>query len=170
VCYFAYLPVNLTSFLLTYSFYSNILSITLEKAAAQYSERKTKMAIHGASQIIHNAVMQWPEIESEPHQFGGIEYRIGRREIGHTHGDNGVDIPFPRAVRDELVADGIVAPHHVLPDSTWISFYLKQPDDVEQAIALLQRSYEIVRQRAADHAEKKARLKPSVEAEQETGS
>jgi hypothetical protein len=60
------------------------------------------MAIHGASQTIHNAVMQWPQVESEPHQFGGTEYRIGQREIGHTHGDNGVDMPFPRAVRDEL--------------------------------------------------------------------
>jgi hypothetical protein len=128
------------------------------------------MAIHGASQTIHNAVMQWPQVESEPHQFGGTEYRIGQCEIGHTHGDNGVDMPFPRAVRDELVADGIVAPHHVLPDSTWISFYLKQPGDVEQAIALLQRSYDIVRQRAADHAEKKAHFKPWVEVEGETES
>jgi predicted DNA-binding protein (MmcQ/YjbR family) len=63
-----------------------------------------------------------------------------------------------------------VAPHHVLPDSTWISFYLKQPGDVEQATALLQRSYDIVRQRAADHAEKKAHFKPWVEVEGETES
>lgn len=33
-------------------------------------------------------------------------------------------------------------PHHILPETGWVSFYLRQ-DDVEQAIALLHESYEI---------------------------
>jgi predicted DNA-binding protein (MmcQ/YjbR family) len=64
-------------------------------------------------------------------------------------------------VRDELVANGTVAPHHVLPDSTWISFYLNNPGDVEQAIALLQRSYEFVCERAARKEQKVAALRQS---------
>jgi hypothetical protein len=34
-------------------------------------------------------------------------------------------------------------PHHVLPESGWVSFYIRQEGDIEQAIALLQRSYDI---------------------------
>jgi hypothetical protein len=29
----------------------------------------------------------WPGVTVEPHRFGGIEFREGRREIGHLHGD-----------------------------------------------------------------------------------
>src|SRR5688572_27330724 len=34
-------------------------------------------------------------------------------------------------------------PHHVLPDSGWVSFYLTKEEDVARAVALLQRSYEL---------------------------
>jgi predicted DNA-binding protein (MmcQ/YjbR family) len=54
-----------------------------------------------------------------------------------------VDIPFPKKVREEIVAAGRAQPHHILPESGWISFYLRQEPDVEQAIALLKESYEI---------------------------
>jgi hypothetical protein len=60
-----------------------------------------------------------------------------------VHGDYLVDIPFPKKVRDELVAAGRAEPHHVLPESGWISFYLRQPADVEQAIRLFRRSFEL---------------------------
>jgi predicted DNA-binding protein (MmcQ/YjbR family) len=60
-----------------------------------------------------------------------------------VHGDYLVDIPFPKKVRDELVAAGRAEPHHVLPESGWISFYLRQPADVEQAIGLFRRSFEL---------------------------
>ena len=42
----------------------------------------------------------WPGVEAHPHRFGGTEYRIGKREIGHIHGDALVDIPFPTKVRE----------------------------------------------------------------------
>ena len=77
------------------------------------------------------------------HRFGGVEYVIGTREIGHIHGDHMVDIPFPRKVRDEIVAAGHAELHHILPETGWVSFYLRQEDDVEKAIALLHESYQI---------------------------
>ena len=77
------------------------------------------------------------------HRFGGVEYVIGTREIGHIHGDHMVDIPFPRKVRDEIVASGRAQPHHILPESGWVSFYLQQDEDVAQAITLLNESYQI---------------------------
>jgi len=68
---------------------------------------------------------------------------VGRREIGHVHGDRLVDIPFPLNVRNELVESGVAQPHHVLPKSGWVSVYLRDSGDVDRAIQLLRRSYEI---------------------------
>jgi hypothetical protein len=95
------------------------------------------------SEQIHEAAMSWPGVTSRPHRFGGTEYRFGRREIGHIHGDYLVDIPFPKSIRNELVAAGLAEPHHILPDGGWISFYIKQPGAADTAIALLRRSYDL---------------------------
>jgi hypothetical protein len=46
------------------------------------------------------------------------------------------------------VAAGLAEPHHVFPDSGWISKWLRAPDDVDQAIALLERSFELARAQA----------------------
>ena len=52
------------------------------------------MAVHGARQKIHEAVLGWPGVTAHPHRFGGTEYRLSKRELGHIHGDYLVDIPF----------------------------------------------------------------------------
>ena len=96
-----------------------------------------------ASEAIHQAVLSWPGVTAGPHRFGGTEYRLGKRELGHVHGDYLIDIPFPKPVRNELVAAGLAEPHHVLPQSGWISFYLRDANDTERAIGLLRRSYDL---------------------------
>jgi hypothetical protein len=101
------------------------------------------MKVHGASQKIIETLLAWQGMETHPHRFGGTEFRIGKREIGHIHGDSLVDIPFPKKVRDEIVAAGEAQPHHILPETGWVSFYLREDEDIERAIALLKRSYEI---------------------------
>ncbi len=101
------------------------------------------MPISGAKKRIDNAVQIWRDVALRPHRFGGTEYLLGRREIGHVHGDSLVDIPFPKKVRDELVTAGRAEPHHILPKSGWVSIYLGQPSDVDRAIELLHLSYEI---------------------------
>ena len=101
------------------------------------------MPIRGASKQIVNTLLTWEGMEAHPHRFGGTEFRIGKREIGHIHGDSLVDIPFPKKIRDEIVAAGEAQPHHILPETGWVSFYLREEGDVEKAIALLKRSYEI---------------------------
>jgi predicted DNA-binding protein (MmcQ/YjbR family) len=103
------------------------------------------MSLKGAQVRISEAVTSWAGVTAQPHRFGGVEYMIGRREVGHIHGDQLVDIPFPKKVRDEMVAAGRAQPHHILPETGWISFYLRHESDVEQAIALLRESYEIAR-------------------------
>jgi len=106
------------------------------------------MSISGASEIIHKAVVSWEEVTAHPHRYGGTEYRLGKREIGHIHGDSLVDIPFPRKVRDELVSAGRAEPHHVLPKSGWVSVYLRASTDVERAIELLRVSFDLAAQKA----------------------
>ena len=101
------------------------------------------MSVRGASKHIVETLLTWDGMESHPHRFGGTEFRIGKREIGHIHGDSLVDIPFPKKVRDEIVAAGDAQTHHILPETGWVSFYLKEDGDVEKAIILLKRSYEI---------------------------
>jgi Family of unknown function (DUF5519) len=106
------------------------------------------MSYPGARTAIEQAVLSWPHLTAQPHRFGGREYVIGKREVGHIHGDHLLDIPFPKAVRDDVVAAGQAQPHHLLPETGWISFYLNEPADIERAIALLRRSYDLaVRQK-----------------------
>lgn len=107
------------------------------------------MAVSGAKERIHAALQDLPGISSQAHRFGGTEYCLGRREIGHVHGDGLVDIPFPMKVRDELVMGGRAEPHHILPESGWVSIYLRQPSDVDRTIELLHLSYEIAIKHAA---------------------
>lgn len=101
------------------------------------------MAVTNAQKIITETVMSWEGMSHVPHRFGGIEYRLGQREIGHIHGDHLVDIPFPTKVRDEIISAGKAQPHHILPESGWVSCYLRETADVSRAIDLLYHSYEL---------------------------
>lgn len=101
------------------------------------------MQVPGAQERIRQAVVQWSGVTEAPHRFGGVEFRLGRRELGHIHGDWLVDIPFPKRVRDEILAAGDAEPHHVLPDTGWVSVFLRVDEDVTRALRLLQRSFSL---------------------------
>lgn len=88
------------------------------------------MTVRGAQARIE-AVSSWDGVTSQPHRFGGVEYVLGSREIGHIHGDHLVDIPFPKKVRDQIVAADRAQPHQILPEGGWVSFYLQQEADVK---------------------------------------
>ena len=107
------------------------------------------MSVHGASDQITATVLTWEGVTAHPHRFGGTEYRLGKREIGHIHGDYTLDIPFPTRVRDQILEAGRADPHHLLPESGWVSFYLRKPEDVNRAIELLRDSYELAIQQSA---------------------
>lgn len=92
------------------------------------------------------AVTAWPGVTAAAHRFGGVEFRHGRRELGHLH-ERGrrpaiADLPVPRRVRDALVGDGRAEPHHWLPDSGWITVPLDSPQAVELVVALLRDAFE----------------------------
>lgn len=103
--------------------------------------------LKGARELIKRELLAWPGVRVEPHRFGGLEFRLGRVELGHVHGDRLADLPFPRKDRDELIAAGRASPHHVLPDSGWVSRTISTIEDVDVVIELFRRNYERVQGR-----------------------
>jgi len=95
-----------------------------------------------ASERIRREVASWPGVTAAPHRFGGVEFRVGRREIGHLHGDRLADLPFPKRIRDELVSAGRAEPHHILPETGWVSYFMRTADDARGAIELFRLNYD----------------------------
>lgn len=83
----------------------------------------------------------WPGVESIPHRFGGLEFRVDRREIGHVHPNGMLDVPFPVRVRRDLVAAGRAEAHHMLPNTGWVTFRIRTEHDLPAAVALLRMNY-----------------------------
>lgn len=110
------------------------------------------MAVSGAGKRIQSELSRWEGITTAPHRFGGVEFKLATREIGHVHGDSLVDVPLPKRVRDELVAAGQAEPHHVLPHSGWVSVHLNGPSDIDRAIQVLRRSFELAQAQRARRA------------------
>ena len=96
----------------------------------------------GIRERIEAEVTGWPGVEARPHRFAGVEFRVNGHEIGHLHGERLADLPFPRRVREELVEAGKAEVHHVMPQTGWVSYRIRQPEDVEGAVALFRRNYE----------------------------
>ena len=83
----------------------------------------------------------------------GVDTRMnaGRRidEAVTCTGDRLADLPFPKPRRDELVSAGRAEPHHVLPDSGWVSRWIRSDGDVDEVIELFRLNYDRVSGRRA---------------------
>ena len=79
-------------------------------------------------------------VEQRGHDF--LEFRVGRREIGHLHGSRLADLPFPVRIREQLVAAGKATPHHSHPETGWVSFYIRGEQDVPAIVDLFRLNYE----------------------------
>lgn len=92
-------------------------------------------------ETLEQEVLAWPSVSVHAHRFGGREFRFGSAEIGHIHPGVVVDIPFPRSVRDALLAAGLAEEHHWVPNSGWISFRIRSEQDFNHALWLMRLSY-----------------------------
>ena len=106
----------------------------------------------GAGARINETVTPWAGVEAFPHRFGGTEYRYGRKEMGHVHGDRLADLPLPRKLRDEVIAAGRAQPHHVLPETGWVSCWMTTSEDVDGVIELFRMQHERYSSAAAARA------------------
>lgn len=90
-------------------------------------------------------VSHWDGVEVMPHRFGGIEFRLEKREIGHLHGSRQADLPFPIRVRRDLVSSGRAEPHALLPDTGWVSYRIKSENDIPAVVDLFRINYDRLR-------------------------
>jgi hypothetical protein len=91
---------------------------------------------------IKKEILSWPGVTSNPYQFGGIEFRINKRDIGHIYGEKLADLPFPIEIRKEIIASGKALPHIIYPESMWVSYIIKSEEDGPKILDLFRLQYE----------------------------
>jgi len=100
-------------------------------------------ATRTAGEQIAEEVTSWPGVEAGPGQRGEFAFTLGRREIGHLHGDHVLHTGFPKAVWNELHAEGRIDYHPVFPGKPgYAARRIETEDDVRDAIALLRLNYD----------------------------
>ena len=67
------------------------------------------------SEQITDEVTSWPGVTAGPGRRGEFAFRVGRREIGHLHGDHAAHFSFPRDVWADLSDQGRIGEHPVFP-------------------------------------------------------
>lgn len=86
-------------------------------------------------------VSKWEHISAGPHRFGGVEFTLIDRELGHIHRGGLLDIPFTKPIKEQLIQEGKAEAHHILPASGWISYRFRSEGDLAHALWLLRVSY-----------------------------
>jgi luciferase-like monooxygenase len=96
-----------------------------------------------ASEQITEEVTSWPGVEAGPGRRGEFSFRVGRRELGHLHGDHAAHFSFPKDVWAELFAAGRVVHHPVFPGKVGpAARRIAGGDDVRDVIALMRLNYD----------------------------
>ena len=90
---------------------------------------------------ISKEILSWSGVSTGFHRFGGTEFRIGKREMGHIHGDTLADLPFPMQVRSQLIESGRALSHHILPKSGWVSKWIRDEEDISEVVELFRMQY-----------------------------
>jgi hypothetical protein len=101
-----------------------------------------------ASERITAAVTSWDGIEAGVGKRGEFGFRLGRREIGHLHGDHAAHFFFGRERWEELATQGRIVEHPVFPGRHGPAARRISDDaDVADVIALMRINYEDVKAR-----------------------
>jgi hypothetical protein len=100
------------------------------------------------SEVIAAEVTSWPGVEAARGERGELSFRVGRREIGHLHGDHAAHFGFPKPVWQELFEQGRIGYHPVFPGRPGFGARrLESEEDVADVIALMRLNYERVVER-----------------------
>jgi Family of unknown function (DUF5519) len=98
-------------------------------------------------------VTAWPGVSSGPGRRGEFAFTVGRKEIGHLHGDRVAHFGFPKQVWHELFDEGRIGYHPVFPGKPGFGARAIETDaDIEDVIAMLRLNYERVAERSAASA------------------
>ncbi len=98
-----------------------------------------------ASHQITEEVTSWPGVEAGPGRRGEFAFKLGRREIGHLHGDRAAHFSFPKQFWTDLMDQGRIVPHPVFPDSQGpAARRIEDQADVRDVIELMRLNYDRV--------------------------
>ncbi|MFC7096220.1 luciferase family protein [Halobaculum marinum] len=100
-----------------------------------------RVAVSETVERLIDEVGSWPHVAVGEHRFGGTEFRVGPREIGHVHAWGMLDIAYLRALRDVLIEEGHTGEHHLLVESGWTTYRIGAEDEYDHARWLLRLSY-----------------------------
>jgi hypothetical protein len=96
-----------------------------------------------ASEQIVAEATSWPGVTAGPGRRGELSLRVGRREIGHLHGDHAAHFSFPKDVWTELHEQGRVGHHPVFPGKVGpAARRIENAADVRDVIDLLRLNYD----------------------------
>jgi Family of unknown function (DUF5519) len=96
-----------------------------------------------ASAQITREVTSWPGIKAGYGRRGEWAFTLGRREIGHLHGDHAAHFFFPKDVWHELHDAGRIVEHPVFPGRIGPGARrIETQADVQDVIALMRLNYD----------------------------
>jgi hypothetical protein len=97
------------------------------------------------SEQITNEVTSWPGVEAGIGTRGEFGFRVGRREIGHLHGDYVAHFGFPKDVWQDLFDQGRIDYHPVFPGKPGFGARrIESDEDLRDVIELMRLNYDRV--------------------------
>src|SRR2546423_11907517 len=95
------------------------------------------------SKRITDEVTSWPGVTAGPGRRGEFAFTVGRRQIGHLHGDRSAHFSFPKETWRELRDQGRITEHPVFPGKEGpAARRIESDQDVDDVIALMRLNYE----------------------------
>jgi hypothetical protein len=96
-----------------------------------------------ASEQITEEVTSWPGVEAGSGERGEFAFKLGRREIGHLHGDHVAHFAFPKGVWAGLFEQGRIDYHPVFPGKPgYAARRIEDQADVRDVIQMLRLNYD----------------------------
>jgi hypothetical protein len=106
------------------------------------------------SEQITTEVAGWPGVETAYGRRGELAFKVGRRELGHLHGDHAAHFAFPKAVWLELIEQNRIIEHPVFPGKAGpAARRIEEDDDVRDVIELMRLNYQRIVTRPNDSPE-----------------
>jgi hypothetical protein len=101
-----------------------------------------------ASERITEEATSWPGVRAGPGRRGEVAFTVGRRQIGHLHGDYAAHFSFPKQLWAELFEHGRIGYHPVFPGKPGMAARRIDDDaDIQDVIELLRLNYDRVVER-----------------------
>jgi len=109
--------------------------------SATQTEQERPRGVEGAAARIEAEVTSWPGVTAGMGKRGEYGFSVGRRQIGHLHGDRAAHFAFPKSQWTELMEAGRIETHPV--DRPGLGARsLRSEEDIAESIALMRLNYE----------------------------